>query len=106
MYICKEKIENKETYFDANVKSEDRMIIYLISKDKCKEIINFLKLHQEGITRTQISEQLNMHSITVAKYTDKLHENGILSKKALANKTLYFLNNENYNKFSHNFNLF
>ena len=106
MYICKEKIENKEIYFDINIKPEDRMIIYLISKDKCKEIIDFLKLHQEGITRTQISEQLNMHSTTVAKYTDKLHENGILSKKALTNKTLYFLNNENYNKFSQNFNLF
>jgi predicted transcriptional regulator len=106
MYICKEKIENKEIYFDINIKSEDRMIIYLISKDKCKEIINFLKLHQEGVTRTQISEQLNMHSTTVAKYTDKLHENGILSKKSLRNKTLYFLNNDNYNKFSQNFNLF
>jgi len=106
MYICREKIENKEVYFDVNVKSEDRMIIYLISKDKCKEIIDFLKEHQEGTTRTQISEQLNMHSTTVAKYTDKLHENGILSKKSLANKTLYFLNTENYNKFSHNFNDF
>jgi predicted transcriptional regulator len=106
MYICKEKIENKETYFDINVKAKDRMIIYLISRDKCKEIINLLKEHQEGITRTQISEQLNMHSTTVTKYTDKLHENGILSKKPLANKTLYFLNNENYNKFSQNSNLF
>ncbi len=106
MYICKEKIENKEVYFDVNVKSEERMIIYLISKDKCKEIINFLKEHQEGTTRTQISEQLNMHSTTVAKYTDKLLENGILSKKSLANKTLYFLNTENYNKFSQNSNAF
>ncbi|MFX1430702.1 MAG: winged helix-turn-helix transcriptional regulator [Promethearchaeota archaeon] len=106
MYICKEKIENKETYFDINVKAEYRRIIYLISTDKCKEIINLLKEHQEGITRTQISEQLNMHSTTVTKYTDKLHENGILSKKSLANKTLYFLNNENYNKFSQNSSLF
>ncbi|MFW9829066.1 MAG: winged helix-turn-helix transcriptional regulator [Candidatus Thorarchaeota archaeon] len=106
MYICKEKFENKETYFDVNVKTEDRMIIYLISRDKCKEIINLLKEHQEGITKTQISEQLNMHSTTVTKYTNKLHEEGILSKKPLANKTLYFLNYENYNKFSQNSNLF
>ncbi|MFW9781052.1 MAG: winged helix-turn-helix transcriptional regulator [Candidatus Heimdallarchaeota archaeon] len=99
MYISKEKIENKEVYFDVSIKSEDRMILYLISKDKCKEIINFLKEHQEGTTRTQISEQLKMHSTTVAKYIDKLHENGILSKKSLTNKALYFLNNEFYNKF-------
>ncbi len=82
------------------------MKIYLISRDKCKEIISFLKDHQEGITKTQISEQLNMHSTTVTKYTNKLYEEGILSKKPLANKTLYFLNYENYNKFSKNSNLF
>ena len=106
MYISKEKIENKEVYFDVSIKSEDRMILFLMSKDKCKEIINFLKEHQEGTTRTQISEQLKMHSTTVAKYIDKLHENGILSKKSLTTKTLYFLNNENYNKFYQNFDLF
>ncbi|TET61065.1 MAG: HTH domain-containing protein [Promethearchaeota archaeon] len=104
MYISKEKIENRGAYFDVNVKSEDRMIIYLISKDKCKQIIDFLKENQEGITRSQISEQLNMHSTTVTKYTDKLHENRILTKKSLPNKTLYFLNNENYEKLSQNFN--
>jgi len=104
MYISKEKIENRGAYFDVNVKSEDRMIIYLISKDKCKQIIDFLKENQEGITRSQISEQLNMHSTTVTKYTDKLYENRILTKKSLPNKTLYFLNNENYEKLSQNFN--
>lgn len=104
MYTSKEKIENRGAYFDVNVKSEDRMIIYLISKDKCKQIIDFLKENQEGITRSQISEQLNMHSTTVTKYTDKLHENRILTKKSLPNKTLYFLNNENYEKLSQNFN--
>ena len=104
MYTSKEKIENRGAYFDVNVKSEDRMIIYLISKDKCKQIIDFLKENQEGITKSQISEQLNMHSTTVTKYTDKLHENRILTKKSLPNKTLYFLNNENYEKLSQNFN--
>lgn len=106
MYINKEKIEKTDTYFDVNVKSEDRMIIYYISKDKCKQIINFLKENQEGMTRYQISEQLNMHSTTVTKYTDKLHEIGILAKKPLSNKTLFFLNNENYDKYFENFNFF
>ena len=106
MYINKEKIKKTDTYFDVNVKSEDRMIIYYISKDKCKQIINFLKENQEGMTRYQISEQLNMHSTTVTKYTDKLHEIGILSKKPLSNKTLFFLNNENYDKYFENFNFF
>jgi predicted transcriptional regulator len=103
MYISKEKIENIMAYFDVNVKPESRMVIYLMSKDKCKQIINFLKENQEGMTRYQISEQLNMHSTTVAKYTDKLNENGILTKKSLSNKTLYFLNNEFYDKLDQNF---
>jgi len=104
MYISKEKIEKRDTYFDVNVKPEDRLIIYLISKDKCKEILDFLKDNQEGMTRYQISEQLNMHSTTVTKYTDKLHEIGILAKKSLSNKTLFFLNNEIYDKYFENFN--
>ncbi|MFX0167021.1 MAG: winged helix-turn-helix transcriptional regulator [Promethearchaeota archaeon] len=103
MYISKEEIENIVAYFDVNVKPESRMVIYLLSKDKCKQIINFLKENQEGMTRYQISEQLNMHSTTVAKYTDKLNENGILTKKSLSNKTLYFLNNEYYDKLDQNF---
>ncbi|MFX1288842.1 MAG: hypothetical protein ACFFFY_09850, partial [Promethearchaeota archaeon] len=73
-YISKEKIEKRGAYFDVNVKFEDRMIIYLISKDKSKQIIDFLKENQEGVTRSYISERLNMHSTTVTKYTDKLHE--------------------------------
>ncbi|MFW9785302.1 MAG: hypothetical protein ACFFFB_23685 [Candidatus Heimdallarchaeota archaeon] len=97
-YISKEKIENSDVYFDVNVKSEDRVRIYFISKAKCKQIIDFLDENQEGITRYQISERLNMHSTTVTKYTDKLHEIGILTKKSLQNKTLYFLNYKTYNK--------
>ena len=100
MYISKERIENADAYFDVNVKSEDRIIIYFISKTKCKQIIDFLDEHQEGTTRYQISERLNMHSTTVTKYTDKLHEIGILTKKALPNKTLYFLNYKTYDKLS------
>ncbi|MHA2392180.1 MAG: HTH domain-containing protein [Promethearchaeota archaeon] len=100
MYISKEKIENTDAYFDVNVKSEDRIIIYFISKAKCKQIIDYLDENQEGITRYQISERLNMHSTTVTKYTDKLHEIGILIKKSLPNKTLYFLNYKTYNKLS------
>ena len=98
IYISKEKIDNKIAYFDVNIKSEDRTIIYLISKEKYKRIIDFLKENQEGITRTQISRQLNMHSTTVVKYIDNLDEVGILIKKSLQNKTLYFLNNDHYNK--------
>ncbi|MFW9949993.1 MAG: winged helix-turn-helix transcriptional regulator [Candidatus Thorarchaeota archaeon] len=104
IYICKEKIENKDAYFDIKVKSVDRMVIYLLSKGKSKQIINFLLENQEGVTRNQISEQLNMHSSTVTKYIELLHENGIVNKKTLTNKTLYFLNNETYSKFSKNFN--
>jgi predicted transcriptional regulator len=96
MYINKEKFGNQEAYFNITIKPEDRRIIYLMSKDKCKQIINFLKVNQEGITKHQISEHLNMHSTTVVKYIDILDENGIVIKRSLPNKTLYF---QNFNLF-------
>ncbi len=105
MFITKEKIDNLDTYFDVNIKSEDRMLIYLISSNKYKQIIEYIKENQEGISKHQISEQLNMHSTTVNKYTDRLLEYGILTKKALPNKTLFFLNQTNYNRIKQNFNV-
>lgn len=105
MFITKEKIDNLDTYFDINIKSEDRMLIYLISSNKYKQIIEYIKENQEGISKHQISEQLNMHSTTVNKYTDRLLEYGILTKKALPNKTLFFLNQTNYNRIKQNFNV-
>ncbi len=105
VFITKEKIDNLDTYFDINIKSEDRMLIYLISSNKYKQIIEYIKENQEGISKHQISEQLNMHSTTVNKYTDRLLEYGILTKKALPNKTLFFLNQTNYNRIKQNFNV-
>ncbi|MFX1329551.1 MAG: winged helix-turn-helix transcriptional regulator [Promethearchaeota archaeon] len=105
MFITKEKIDNLDTYFDINIKSEDRMLIYLISSNKYKQIIEYIKENQEGISKHQISGQLNMHSTTVNKYTDRLLEYGILTKKALPNKTLFFLNQTNYNRIKQNFNV-
>lgn len=103
-FIIKEKIDNLDVYFDLNIEPEDRMILYFISKDKSKQIIDFLKINQEGITKYQISEQLNMHSTTVTKYTERLHEYKILNKMSLPNKTLFFLNIKNYNRICQNYN--
>jgi len=97
-YIIKEKIDNSVVYFDLNIKPEDRMTKYLISKGKSKQIINLLAVNQEGMTKNQISKKLNMHATTVTKYLDKLHEFGIITKKSLPNKNLYFLNNKIYNQ--------
>ena len=92
MYIEKEKIDNLDTYFNINVKSEDRMLIFLTSNDNYRRVIDFIRENQEGTSKHQISEQLNMHSTTVNKYIDRLLEYRILTKKSLPNKTLFFLN--------------
>ncbi|MHA2009918.1 MAG: winged helix-turn-helix transcriptional regulator [Promethearchaeota archaeon] len=104
-YIHKEKFNNLVAYFDINVKSEDRLTIHLISKDKSKQIINFLKENQEGITKNTISKKLKMHATTITKNIDKLIELGILTKKSLSNKTLYFLDYENYMRISNKFGI-
>jgi len=105
-YIIKEAIDNLDVYFDLDVKPEDRMVLYFISKEKCKQIINILKEHEEGMTKHQISEQLKMHTTTVTKYTQKLHEYKILNEMTLPNKTLFFLNYKNYNRICQNFSFF
>ncbi len=92
MYIEKEKIDNLDTYFNINVKSEDRMLIFLTSNDNYRRVIDFIRENQEGTSKHQISEQLNMHSTTVNKYIARLLEYRIITKKSLPNKTLFFLN--------------
>ena len=105
MYIDKEKIDNLDTYFNINVKPEDRMIFFLISNENYRKIIDYIGENQEGCSKHQISEQLNMHSTTVNKYTARLLEYGIITKKSLPNKTLFFLKQMYYDKFRQNFKI-
>jgi len=96
-YIQKEKIDNYEAYFDEIINPEYFKILHLISRDKGSKIIEFLKDNQEGYTKTFLSEELKMHINTVKKYIETFEVSGLIQKKDLFNKTLYFLNENQLN---------
>lgn len=90
-FINKMKINNHEVYYDVKINSEKVMAIYYISNEKCKNIIECLKVNDHGITKTKLSKELSMHLNTISKYLDGLEKINLLTKKKLSNKTLYFL---------------
>lgn len=93
-FIKKENIENHEIYFKANFDLDKSERVYFTSKDKSKLIIEYLKTNDTGITKTKISQDLNIHINTVAKYLNFLEKFDLVFKKELSNKTLYFLNED------------
>ena len=95
-YIRSKFIENHEIFFEMNLESDNDEILYFISKEKSEEVINYLLLNQEGATRTKMSQDLKFHSSTVTLYVKKLEKYGILLKKELSNKTIYFVNERYY----------
>ncbi|MFX0139854.1 MAG: winged helix-turn-helix transcriptional regulator [Candidatus Hodarchaeota archaeon] len=89
-------IENHEAFFDINLSTDNDEEFFFLSKEKSKRLINFLLKNQEGCYKTQICNNLNMHSTTLSKYIKKLEEFKLLSKKKLSKKMLYFLNERVY----------
>lgn len=96
-YIQKKKIDNYDAYFDVSIRPENLTILHLISRNKCRRIIESLKEYQEGTTKNSLSEKLKMHLNTVKKYIKKLEEFGLVQKKKLSNKTLYFIDENQLN---------
>ena len=91
-YISKEVFDNHDIYFDSNLAFEEVKISYFTLKEKSKKIIDFLKVNNDGITKTRLSEALKMHPNTITKYLNNLLEHNIIKKEKMSNKTLYFLN--------------
>jgi predicted transcriptional regulator len=94
--INKKKIEDHEVYFGIDQEIKDPKIHYFLAKAKSQEIIQYLKNRSKGLPKTQIAEELNMHYNTITKYINTLENYGIVNKKDLPNKTLYFLNKVRY----------
>ena len=91
--IRKVKIENFDAYFDSKLPSKNDEILHIISREKCKEIIQYIvKQNNEGYSKNYLSKELKIHFNTISKYIEKLEEFGLLLKKELPNMTLYFLN--------------
>ena len=97
-FIRSKFIENHEVFFDINLPIEKDKEYFLLSKEKSKRLINYIIKNQEGCNKTQMRNNLKMHSTTVLKYINKLEEYKILLKKKLSNKTMYFLNEKVYYK--------
>ena len=85
------KIDNHTAYFDSNIDLRDTNKLYLISKEKSKRIINYLKINNFGITKTQLSKDLKFHFYTLEKYINSLEELNIISGEKISDKILYFL---------------
>ena len=93
-FIRKEILDNHDIYFDTDMELEEVKKIYFTSKAKSKQIIDYLKINNDGITKTQLSNDLKMHPNTVTKYLETLHEHDIIIREKMSSKTLYFLNSE------------
>jgi predicted transcriptional regulator len=90
--IKKEKFKNHYIYFEQNLRIENAVNNFYTLKEKSRKIIDFLKINDIGVSRNKIAQSLGMHSNTINKYMDELEAIGLVSKKKLPKKTLYFLN--------------
>ncbi len=93
-YIRKKKISNHEVYFASSENQDLDEAIHLVGKEKGQKIVEYFLQYNEGVTQTQLCRKLGMHSNTITKYVRKLEKSGLLIKKKLSNKKLYFLDEE------------
>lgn len=96
--IRKQEFNNQIAYFDSELPSENDYILQIISRAKCSELIEYLKLNSKGCTKSQIAKTLRMHHTTVNKYLENLIDNQIVNLRILDKKNLYCLNNEKLNE--------
>ena len=85
------KIENHDIYFDLSIDNDKVKPIYFASKKKSNKILSYLKNDNIGHTKTQISNDLNMHLNTITKYLEILEKCGYIYKEKISGKVLYFI---------------
>ena len=90
-FIKKMIIDDRSVYFDSNIDLKESKKLYLISKEKSKRIINYLKINNFGITRTKLARVLNIHRNTIKNYLKSLEEFNIIYKIKRSNQILYLL---------------
>lgn len=96
--IRKQDIYNQIAYFDSNLPSENDYIFQIISRAKCSEIIEYLKLNKKGCKKSQIIKTLRMHHTTVNKYLEILVRYQLVNLKSLDKHNFYYLNNEKFDQ--------
>ena len=90
-FIQRELFDNRYIYFDAKSDYTNAKWRYIVSKEKSKQIIEYIKDNNVGLSLTHLSNALNMHSNTVKKYLDYLTSMNVISKEKIDNNLLYFL---------------
>ncbi len=92
--IRKQEFNKQIAYFDSELPSENDYILQIISRAKCSEIIEYLKLNSKGCTKSQIVKTLRMHHTTVNKYLEIIIDNQLANLRTDNNESLYYLNTE------------
>ncbi|MBN1802435.1 MAG: HTH domain-containing protein [Candidatus Lokiarchaeota archaeon] len=89
--IKKSTVENHQIFFLDSVPLKTAERAYYLSKKRIKQIIEFLRNNDFGVSKTQFAKDLNMHLNTVKKYLEILTRYRVISIKNTSKKTLYFL---------------
>ncbi|MHA2394252.1 MAG: hypothetical protein ACXAEX_20135 [Promethearchaeota archaeon] len=93
-FIRREEFENHEVFFEVNLDENDNKFRFFTAKEKSRKIIEYLRQHDYGITKTHLSTDLGMHHNTISKYLQMLEDFNVIIKKKTYKKILYFLNEE------------
>ena len=92
--IRKQEFNNQIAYFDSELPLENDYILQIISRAKCSELIEYLKLNSKGCTKSQIVKTLRMHHTTVNKYLEILIDSKVVNLRILDKKNFYCLHTE------------
>ncbi|MFW9782471.1 MAG: hypothetical protein ACFFFB_09335 [Candidatus Heimdallarchaeota archaeon] len=93
-FIKREDFENHEIFFEMDFDENNNKFRFLTTREKSKKIIEYLKFHDYGISKTHLSTDLGMHHNTISKYLHMLENFNVIIKKKTYKKTLYFLNED------------
>jgi predicted transcriptional regulator len=81
-YIKEIQLDNHQIYHESDISPEQAVIHYYYRNDKVLQIIKFLETQPNGVSKTKIAKQLNMHPNTVKKYVEELLKYNIINKKS------------------------
>ncbi|TFF89795.1 MAG: hypothetical protein EU548_06290 [Promethearchaeota archaeon] len=82
---------NHDLYYFPTLDFKKVKLIHFLSKKRTKRIISHLKDKINGINKTKISEELNMHPNTVTKYLDILESFKLVKKKKVGRSIMFSL---------------
>lgn len=96
--IKKKRINDHDALFHIKIDNKKVKILHLLSKEKCRLIIDYLLKNDNGMSKLELSKTINISRNTVKKYLEELDRFDLVHKIKTPNKILYFLNQENYYK--------